>query len=154
MKKLFLAAIFCMLAATTFAQSNGLGIRAGSGAELQYERYFGSGDVLKVNAGLFDFDGNFFGTVIYDWECFNWANWTPNAGNWFLQAGVGGAVAMYKVADKGKMNIGVAGDVAFGIKFSGAPITLSVDYRPTVFLLNDCWNKGFGSFGLSCVFRF
>ena len=77
MKKLILAAVFCMLAATTFAQSNGLGIRAGSGAELQYERYFGSGDVLKVNAGLFDFDGNFFGTVIYDWECFNWANWTP-----------------------------------------------------------------------------
>ena len=64
MKKLILAALFCMLAATTFAQNNGLGIRAGSGAELQYERYFNSGNVLKVNAGLFDFDGNFFGTVV------------------------------------------------------------------------------------------
>ena len=150
MKKLFLAAIFCMLAATTFAQSNGLGIRAGSGAELQYERYFGSGDVLKVNAGLFDFDGNFFGTVIYDWECFNWANWTPNAGNWFLQAGVGGAIGILQDS----LNVGVAGNVAFGIHFSGAPITLALDYRPTVFLLDNHWGDGFGSFGLSCTFRF
>lgn len=63
MKKIILVVLFCMLAATTFAQNNGLGIRAGSGAELQYERYFNSGNVLKVNAGLFDFDGNFF------WHC-------------------------------------------------------------------------------------
>ena len=105
MKKLILAAVFCMLAATTFAQNNGLGIRVGSGAELQYERYFGSGDVLKVNAGLFDFDGSFFGTAIYDWECCNWSNWTPNAGNWFLQAGVGGAVGVLK----DNFNLGVAG---------------------------------------------
>ena len=48
MKKLILAVVFCMLAATTFAQNNGLGIRVGSGVELQYERYFDSGNVLKV----------------------------------------------------------------------------------------------------------
>ena len=153
MKKLILAAVFCMLAAATFAQSNGLGIRAGSGAELQYERYFGSGDVLKVNAGLFDFDGNFFGTVIYDWECFNWANWTPSAGNWFLQAGVGGAVGLYNNGETGDINLGIAGDVAFGIHFN-APITLAIDYRPTVLFLNDAWGKGFGNWGISCVFHF
>ena len=95
MRKLILAAIFCLFATTSFAQSNALGLRAGSGAELQYERYFNSGNVLKVNAGLFDFNGSLFGTVVYDWELCNWGNWTPNAGNWFLQAGVGGAVGMY-----------------------------------------------------------
>ena len=150
MKKLILAVVFCMLAATTFAQNNGLGIRAGSGVELQYERYFDSGNVLKVNGGLFDFDGNFFGTAIYDWEVCNWANWTPNAGDWFLQAGVGGAIGLWK----DDLNLGVAGNVAFGIHFSGAPITLAVDYRPTVFLLNDRIGDGFGNFGLSCTFRF
>lgn len=150
MKKLFLAALFCMLAATTFAQSNGLGFRAGTGVELQYERYFASGNLLKANAGLFDFDGNFFGTVVYDWECFNWTTWTPNAGDWFLHAGVGGAVGLFEQS----LNLGVAGDVAFGIKFNGAPISLALDYRPTLFLLNDCLGKGFGSVGLSCVFRF
>ncbi|MBQ5875192.1 MAG: hypothetical protein IIW60_04900, partial [Alistipes sp.] len=62
----------------------------------------------------------------------------------------GGAVGLWK----DNINVGVAGDVAFGIHFSGAPITLAVDYRPTVFLLDDCWGDGFGSFGLSCTFRF
>ena len=72
MKKLILAAIFCMLATATFAQNNGLGFRVGSGAELQYERYFNSGNVLKLNAGLYDYSGNYFGTIIYDWDCFTW----------------------------------------------------------------------------------
>ncbi len=154
MKKLILAAIFCLFATATFAQNNALGIRVGSGVELQYERFFDSGNVLKVNGGLFDFDGSFFGTCIYDWECFNWGNWTPNAGDWFLQAGVGGAVGLYDNGKSSDFNIGVAGNVAFGIHFKGAPFTLAIDYRPTVLFLNDCWGDGFGSFGLSCVYRF
>ena len=151
MKKLILAAIFCMFAATSFAQDNALGLRIGSGVELQYERFLNSGDALKVNVGMFDFDGSFFGTCVYDWQCFNWTDWTPEAGDWFLQAGVGGAIGIVK---NNGFNVGVAGDVAFGINFSGAPITLALDYRPTLFLLNDSFGSGFGSFGLSCVFRF
>ena len=54
----------------------------------------------------------------------------------------------------GNFDVGVAGDVAFGIHFNGAPITLAVDYRPTVLLLNDNWGGGFASVGLSCVVRF
>ena len=151
MKKLILAAIFCIFAATSFAQDNALGLRIGSGVELQYERFLNSGDALKVNVGMFDFDGSFFGTCVYDWQCFNWTDWTPEAGDWFLQAGVGGAIGIVK---NNGFNVGVAGDVAFGINFSGAPITLALDYRPTLFLLNDSFGSGFGSFGLSCVFRF
>ena len=151
MKKLILAAIFCIFAATSFAQDNALGLRIGSGVELQYERFLNSGDALKVNVGMFDFDGSFFGTCVYDWQCFNWTDWTPEAGDWFLQAGVGGAMGIVK---NNGFNVGVAGDVAFGINFSGAPITLALDYRPTLFLLNDSLGSGFGNFGLSCVFRF
>ena len=154
MKKLILEAIFCLFAATSFAQNNALGLRVGSGAELQYERFLNSGNVLKVNCGLFDFDGSFFGTVVHNWEVCNWGNWTPNAGDWFLQAGVGGALGIFNGGESSDFNIGVAGDVAFGIHFSGAPITLAVDYRPTLFILNDSLGKGFGSFGLSCVFHF
>lgn len=154
MKKLILAVALTIFAATTFAQDNALGLRVGSGAELQYEHMFASGDVLKVNAGLFDFDGSFFGTCVYNWECFSWTDWTPKAGNWFLQAGVGGALGIYDNGESSDFNIGIAGDVAFGIHFKGAPISLAVDYRPTLFLLNDSFGKGFGSVGLSCVFRF
>ena len=154
MKKLFLAAIFCLFAATSFAQSDALGLRIGNGAELQYEHMFGSGNVLKANAGLFDFNGSFFGTCVYNWEVCNWSNWTPNAGDWFLQAGVGGAVGIYNNGKNSDLDVGVAGDVAFGIHFNGAPITLAVDYRPTILLLNDNLAGGLASVGLSCVVRF
>lgn len=154
MKKLIFAVVLSLFTATTFAQDNALGLRLGSGAEFQYEHMYTSGDVLKVNAGLFDFDGSFFGTCVYNWECFRWTSWTPKAGNWFLQAGVGGALGVYDNGEKSKFNIGLTGDVAFGIHFKGAPISLAVDYRPTLFLLNDSFGDGFGSIGLSCVFRF
>ena len=154
MKKLLLAAIFCLFAATSFAQNNALGLRAGGGAELQYERFLNSGNVLKVNAGLFDFDGSIFGTVLHNWELGNWSNWTPKAGEWFVQVGVGAAVGLYNGAESAAINVGVAGDAAFGIHFSGAPITLAVDYRPTVLFLHDALGKGFGNWGLSCVFHF
>ena len=154
MKRLILAAIFCLFAASSFAQNNALGLRVGSGAEFQYEHIFNSNNILKANVGLFDFNGSFFGTCTYDWEVCNWANWTPNAGAWFLQAGVGGAVGIYNNGKSSDLDLGVAGDVAFGIHFSGAPITLAVDYRPTILLLNDNLGKGFGSIGLSCVVRF
>lgn len=154
MKKLILAVALTIFTATTFAQDNALGLRVGSGAELQYEHMFNSGDVLKVNAGLFDFDGSLFATCIYNWECFRWTDWTPKAGNWFLQAGVGGALGIYDNGKSSDFNIGIAGDIAFGIHFKGAPISLAVDYRPTLFLLNDSFGDGFGSIGLSCVFRF
>lgn len=154
MKKLILAAIFGLFATTTFAQNDALGLRIGSGAELQYEHMFNSGNTLKANAGLFDFNGSFFGTCVYNWEVCNWANWTPNAGNWFLQAGVGGAVGIYNNGKTSDLDLGIAGDVAFGIHFSSTPITLAVDYRPTILLLNDNLGGGFASIGLSCVVHF
>lgn len=154
MKKLIIAVVISLFAATAFAQDNAFGLRIGSGAELQYERMYDSGNVLKANVGLFDFKGSIFGTCTYNWECFRWTNWTPKAGNWFLQAGVGGALGIYDNGENTKFNIGVAGDVAFGIHFKTTPMTLAVDYRPTLFLLNDSLGKGFGSIGLSCVFRF
>ncbi|MBR4995063.1 MAG: hypothetical protein IKY82_03275 [Alistipes sp.] len=154
MKKLIFAAIFCLFAATSFAQNNALGLRGGGGVELQYERLLNSGNVLKANAGMFDFDGSFFGTLVHNWEVCNWGNWTPRAGEWFLQTGVGGAVGLLNNGESSDINVGVAGNVAFGIHFSGAPITLAIDYRPTVFVLNDAWGSGFVNWGFSCVFHF
>ena len=154
MKKLILAVALTIFAATTFAQNNALGLRVGSGAEIQSEHMYTTGNVLKANVGLFDFNGSFFGTCVYNWECFRWTDWTPKAGNWFLQAGVGGALGIYKKKENSDFNLGITGDVAFGIHFKGAPLTLAVDYRPTLFLLNDSFGNGFGSIGLSCVFRF
>lgn len=150
MKKLILAIVFCIFAVTTFAQNNALGLRVGAGTELQYERFLNSGNVLKVNAGLFDFDGNFFGTVVHNWEVLNFGG----SNNWFLQLGVGGSVGIWDAGDSSKLNLGVSGNVACGYRFDRAPISLAIDYRPTVLFLNDAWGDGFGNWGLSCVFHF
>ena len=150
MKKLILATIFCLFAVASFAQKNALGLRAGAGTELQYERFLNSGNVLKVNAGMFDFDGSFFGTVVHNWEILNWGG----SDNWFLQLGVGGSVGLYNNGESGDINVGVSGNAAVGYRIAGAPISLAVDYRPTVLFLHDAWGKGFGNWGLSCVFHF
>ena len=122
MKRLILAAIFCMFAATSFAQNNALGLRAGGGAELQYERFLNSGNVLKVNAGLFDFDGSFFGTVVHNWELGNWDNWTPKAGEWFTSVFCESTpittVTKYGTHYRGRIGV-----------LNGVPYKISVEYE-------------------------
>ena len=152
MKKFLLAivAVLCVSAVSAQQYQNSIGLRLGYGAELQYERHFSAENYLEANLGLDGFGlDRIFLNATYNWNLCEW-DWTPSAGKWFLSAGVGASAIL---APK-YFNVGVAGDVAFGIHFSGAPITLAVDYRPTVFLLDNCWGDGFGSFGLSCTFRF
>ncbi len=150
MKKFLLAAICCLFATVTFAQDykHAIGLRVGNGAELQYEYHMNDKNFLKADAGLYGFGKSFFGSCTYNWNCCRW-DWTPKAGTWFLSAGVGASVGAYAE----KFNVGVAGDVAFGIDFKGAPFGLALDYRPTIFLLDD-WGSGFANICLSCVFRF
>ena len=49
-------------------------------------------------------------------------------------------------------NVGVTGDVAFGIRFN-KPVTLSLDYRPTIYLLKN-WGSGFAGVGITCTYNF
>ena len=49
--------------------------------------------------------------------------------------------------------VGVVGNVAFGIRFN-KPVTLSLDYRPTVYLLHNAWGQGFTGFALTCTYNF
>lgn len=155
MKKILLLVFVCLFATTAFAQKNALGLRIGNGAEFQYDRNFQSGDALRTTVGLFGFDGRLFASCIYDWECCNWTDWTPRAGDWFLHAGVGAAVGWCNQEERGnELSIGVTGNVVFGIKFNKTPITLAVDYRPTALVINEYWRDGWFSLGLSCVYRF
>jgi hypothetical protein len=155
MKRILLLAFMCLFATTAFAQKNALGLHVGNGAEIQYDRYFQSGNALRTNVGLFGFDGRLYASCIYDWQCCNWTDWTPSAGDWFLHAGVGGAIGYCKTSKRGEgLSIGVTGNVVFGIKFNKTPITLAVDYRPTAIAINKDWRDGWFNLGLSCVYRF
>ena len=156
MKKFLLLAVAVIFASTAFAQDykNSIGLRLGYGAEVQYERHFSEKNYLEVNGGLHGFGRSFFANASYNWNCCEW-DWTPNAGKWFLSAGVGGAVGMWDVADEDKLGFqaGVLGDVAFGIRFN-APVTLSLDYRPTIYFLHNAWADGFFSGALTCTYNF
>ena len=152
MKKIFLvlAAIFCV--ATVSAQSKfessvknaantiasqkwAIGLRAGYNAEFQAECFYADKAYLQGNVGL-----NYVGvgskhgsslgvnfTFLHNWNCCVW-DWTPNAGQWFLDAGVGAGVG----GNAHYVSFGVAGQVKFGIKFKKAPVRLAIDVTPVV----------------------
>ena len=159
MKKFLLAvvAVLCVTVVSAQEHKNSIGLRIGYGAELQYERHFSAENYLEVNLGLSDFGGDrVFVNGTYNWNLCDW-DWTPSAGRWFLSAGVGGSLGMWGYEHDGAnrlgLQVGVAGDVAFGIRFN-APVTLSIDYRPTIYFLHDAWGDGFTSFALTCTYNF
>ena len=155
MKKILLLVVAVVFATSAFAQDykNSIGLRLGYGAELQYERHFSEKNYLELNLGLNGFAGDVFLNGLYNWNCCEW-NWTPNAGKWFLSAGVGASVGMWHY-DENKLGaqVGVAGNVAFGIRFN-KPVTLSLDYRPTIYFLHNAWGNGFTGFALTCTYNF
>lgn len=161
MKKIFLvlAAAFCV--ASVSAQSKfessvkqaaqavasqkwSVGARLGSGFQAQAECFYGDKTYVEARFGMAWLGG--FGadfTALHNWNVCNW-NWTPEVGNWFLDAGVGfnlggGAKTHAQVyyddehlgwTDGTTVYGGVAGQVKFGIKFKKAPIRLAVDWTP------------------------
>lgn len=158
MKKFLLLVAVTLFATSAFAQDykNSIGLRLGYGAEVQYERHFSAENYLEVNAGLYGFGNSFSANATYNWNCFEW-DWTPNAGTWFLSAGVGGSFGTWGYhkdgSDKLGFQVGVTGDVAFGIRFN-KPVTLSLDYRPTIYFLHNAWGSGFYGVGLTCTYNF
>lgn len=164
MKKFLLAvvAVLCVTVVSAQEHKNSIGLRVGYGAELQYEHHISAENYLEFNLGLSGFGGDrVFVNGTYNWNLFDW-DWTPKAGRWFLSAGVGASLGLWgydKVMDDGAVKrghgfqVGVAGDVAFGIRFN-KPVTLSIDYRPTIYFLHGAWGDGFTGIALTCTYNF
>ena len=123
-------------AAQTAASSQwSVGLRATYGVQAVAECFY-AGDKYfegRLGLGLGHGVGADF-TVLHNWNCCNW-DWTPNAGKWFLDAGVGANLG----GAAHNLYVGVAGDVKFGIKFNKVPIRLAVDYTPVI-----GWNFVYG----------
>lgn len=149
MRKYLLLAAALLICVSLHAQErkNGIGIRVGDGVEVSYVRNLATHGYITASAGMLGFDSGFFVTATYNQILRKW-RWTPRTGDWFIAAGGGGTAGMYR----DDFNIGIAADVAFGIKFK-QPITLAVDYRPTV-LLVDHHTRGLYNFGVSCYYNF
>ncbi len=176
MKKLFLvmAAMFCI--ATASAQDKwSVGLRLGSGAQVEGEYFYSDKAYLEGLLGLSFFDNFVDFSLLHNWNCYEW-NWTPSAGHWFLDAGVGG-----RIGGNGDFCVlGVAGQVKFGIEFKKVPIRLAIDVTPsfgpvinygksytipadsraegdmTVKVPSTCkfYSSGILNFGLSATWRF
>ena len=173
MKKILFALAFVLCAASVSAQGWGLGARIGSGFQAQAEYTFSSNNYLEGRVGLGGLFDNHLGldvTAIYQWNIGQW-DWTPKAGTWFFDAGVGASGGFWNAADKINNEIdgasvhynygylGVTGCAKFGIKFNGAPVKLAIDYSPTIgpwFGHKDSGfrTSGFYNFCLSCVYCF
>jgi hypothetical protein len=166
MKKLLLALAFVFCAASVSAQGWGLGARVNAGVQLQAEYTFSSENYLDGRVGI-----NFPGgldldlTLLYQWNIGQW-DWTPKAGSWFVDLGVGANVGM---ASK-YLYVGGIGCAKLGIKFNKTPVKLALDYSPSI----GPWiggksdasaadgtkthvgirTEGFFNFGISCVYCF
>lgn len=128
MKKLFLLLVVSFFATGVFAQEWSVGGRVGSGFQAvgQYNR--NSYEYVEARFGAYWCGGvtaDF--TALYNWRIAE-MDWTPNAGIWFFDAGVGvntGGASHYAY-------VGVAGMARLGYKFKKAPISLSIDYTPVI----------------------
>ena len=98
----------------------------GAGAQVKAECFYSDNKYVEGLLGWGFLTGALDFTLIHNWNCCNW-NWTPNAGNWFLDAGVGANIG----GGKAHCSFGIAGQVKFGIKFNKVPIRLALDLTPS-----------------------
>lgn len=127
MKKIFLvlAAIFCV--ATVSAQKWAVGGRVGSGLQAVGEYQYAQKTYVEARFGMQWVAGlaaDF--TALHNWNVCT-MDWTPSAGKWFFDAGVGVNVG-------GAANVayvGVAGMAKLGFKFNKIPLKLAFDFTPS-----------------------
>lgn len=144
MKKIFLVLVAALCVASVSAQSKfessvkqaaqavasqkwSVGARLGSGLQVDAECFYAGDKYVEGRFGMQWVAGlaaDF--TVLHNWNCFT-MDWTPSAGKWFFDAGVGVNVG-------GAANVayvGVAGQAKLGLKFNNVPIRLSLDWTPS-----------------------
>lgn len=164
MKKILLTLAVLFVAVSAQAQGWAVGGRVGSGLQAVGEYGFENGNYVEARFGmswLSDTGGltaDF--TALYNWNVCTMENWTPSAGDWFFDAGVGvnvGGEAHYAY-------VGAAGCAKLGIKFHSVPLKLSVDWTPCIGpemlygagfkTIADFNTMGLVNFGISCVYCF
>lgn len=162
MKRFILTMAAFLIALGASAQQWGVGGRIGAGLQAQGEYTFSNNNYIEARFGMSwcevgatlmaDF------TAIYQWDVLT-MNWTPRAGQWFMDAGVGVGVG-------GRGNyayVGPVGAVKLGIKLNRVPLKIAVDWTPMFGMsiayggghsYTEFHEYGLANFGLSCVYCF
>lgn len=150
MKKFLVAlvAMFCVTAVS--AQFSNVGVRFNGGAHHTGANLIGQYDLGGSNhiEGRLGFGGGTTSiTGLYNWEIEKF-NWTPSLGQWFFDAGVGANVAFAS----GYTGISALGTAQLGIKFNNAPVSVTFDLEPTLFLTGNLNFDVYG--GVSVAYHF
>lgn len=128
MKKFLLVAVVSLLATGAYAQNWKAGLRLGSSVQAVAMYDYSSECYLEGRAGLGYISGLTADiSVLNNWKVAE-MNWTPSAGIWNFDAGVGvnagfGPHWIYA---------GVAGMARLSFTFAKAPITLGIDWTPSL----------------------
>jgi opacity protein-like surface antigen len=150
MKKIILSAFMLLgLAASTQAQDiskNALGLRLGDndgfGGEVSYQRGLSKNNRLEFDLGWRNSDDidalKLVGLYQWVWEI-------DNGFNWYAGVGAGLGNWRYNGPDNpdndGGFFLLAAGDIGIEYNFQEAPIQLSIDFRPEIYLNNSGDNK-------------
>lgn len=150
MKKIILSAFMLLgLAVSTQAQDiskNALGLRLGDndgfGGEVSYQRGLSKNNRLELDLGWRNSDDidalKLVGLYQWVWEIDNGFNW---------YAGVGAGLGNWSYNGAGNPDndggffLLAAGDIGIEYNFQEAPIQLSIDFRPEIYLNNSGDNK-------------
>lgn len=150
MKKI-LAVMFAALAFTLAAnaQPKAIGLRAGNGAEISYQHYLGGANFVEADLGFMS-DG-FRATGLYDFHL-------GSSGNFNFYAGPGASLGFANWVDgegnaRTSFQLAIAGQVGAEFVIPGAPINISLDWRPAVYLTGHSW-FGWDGFALGIRYRF
>lgn len=134
MKKIIITlAIALGFALSANAQEWAVGGRIGSGLQVQGEYAYNDSNYIEARFGMaWNYSGSGNTNITADFSLLhNWnvctMDWTPSAGTWFFDAGVG-------VTSGGSANfafVGVTGCAKLGIRFFDVPLKLSLDFSPS-----------------------
>ena len=160
MKKFLLAIVAVMFATGAFAQDWSVGGRIGSGFQAVGQYGYSADKYLEARFGASWLDSGVTAdfTVLHNWNVCT-MDWTPSAGEWFFDAGVGLNVG----GREHYAYVGVTGMARLGITFNGAPVSLSLDYSPVIGPGIGYWkggsaaefrSMGFANVGITCTYNF
>lgn len=146
MKKFIAVFAFFAFASISMNAQN-IGVRFGGGfgsdAEISYQTS-SSTDRLEIDLGFNFANGNnrLGGAVIWQW-----VRPIENGFNWYY--GIGAALGM-RDDDNGAdaFGVGVAGQLGVEYNFANAPFQLSLDVRPTLYVIPATTGGGSAAFGI------
>lgn len=105
--------------------SNAIGIRFGYGAEISYQRPFGKENRLEADLGFNGGGASLSGIYQWVWDL---SKVTPGL-KWY--AGAGATLGVYS----SDFSVGAVGQIGTEYNFKEIPLQLSLDYRPSIFVI-------------------